>query len=137
MTVAKRVLVVEDSTDVGDALADMFVALGTAVAVARTGTTALEIARFFKPQLAFIDIQLPDIDGYELAMRLRALAGPELRLLAISGHKERTRTRSLEAGFEEHLVKPVSVEKLRMILHAPQSELPRAGTMPSPTIGPA
>jgi PAS domain S-box-containing protein len=110
-----RILVVDDNLDgaatIGEALADV----GYEVAIAHDGPSALAIAGPFKPDIGLLDIGLPVMDGYELARRLRQGAGvpPDLRLVAITGYGLDTdRQLSREAGFDAHLVKPVSLEDL-------------------------
>lgn len=77
---------------------------------------ALQRADPFKPNVALVDIGLSVMNGYEVAARLRARYS-ELRLIAVSGYgQEADRRRSEEAGFERHLVKPVSLESLRALL---------------------
>jgi CheY-like chemotaxis protein len=116
-----RVLVVDDNADVADALAMLLEVLGCRVATAATGAEALEHARRSRPRLALLDIGLPDMDGLELARRLRA-EHPDpaaLRLVAISGYgHEEARQRSREAGFDLHLPKPVSPDDLRALIDA-------------------
>ena len=116
-----RVLVVDDNADVAGALAMLLEVLGCTVETAASGAEALERARQGRPRLALLDIGLPDMDGLELARRLRA-EQPDptaLRLVAISGygHAE-ARLRSREAGFDLHLAKPVSPDELRALIAA-------------------
>ncbi|MCF7989584.1 MAG: PAS domain-containing protein [Thiohalocapsa sp.] len=113
------VLIVDDNTDVAAALSLLLDALGYRPQVAATGTRALELARRIRPDLAFIDIGLPDIDGLEVARRLRATQPDKSRLLLVAltgyGHAE-ARQRSLAAGFDEHLAKPVDLSTLKALL---------------------
>jgi CheY-like chemotaxis protein len=70
-----------------------------------------------RPSLVLVDIGLPDMDGYTLARRLRAAHGPGLRLVAVTGYAtDDHRRRSREAGFDDHLVKPVSLDELEQLL---------------------
>ena len=87
---------------------------GHEVKVAYSGESAMELAQTYTPDIWFVDIGLPDIDGYEVARRSRALAnGSGVRLIAITGYGTATdRQRAMEAGFDEHLVKPVEVDHL-------------------------
>jgi signal transduction histidine kinase len=109
---AQRILVVDDNPDAADTLAEALRLEGHEVRVALDGPGALAVAPAFKPHCALLDIGLPVMDGYELAGRLRshpALQG--IRLIAVSGYGQSTdRRRSLDAGFVEHLVKPVELE---------------------------
>lgn len=111
----RRVLVVDDNADAADTLADVLAELGYDVCVAHDGPSALALAPGFRPEVALLDIGLPEMDGYELARRLRHLPGmcDELRLIAITGYgQEGDRQRAMEAGFAAHLVKPVALEGL-------------------------
>jgi CheY-like chemotaxis protein len=87
-------------------------------AVAYDGVVALELAQSFKPNVALLDIGLPVMDGYELAGRLRAQLGEAaLRLIAVTGYgQDSDRARAKQAGFDHHLVKPVTVEALVTLL---------------------
>lgn len=82
------------------------------------GATALEEARLLRPDVAFLDIAMPKMDGYEIARRLRAR--PEFSscvLVALTGFgQESDRQLAREAGFDHHLVKPIDVEKVRKLL---------------------
>ncbi|MBP7149045.1 MAG: response regulator, partial [Acidobacteria bacterium] len=113
-----RVAVVDDNRDLAQALATALAAGGAEVLVAHDGRAGLELICRERPDAALVDIGLPGIDGCELARRLRrdpALAG--LRLVAISGYGQpRDSERSLAAGFDAHLVKPVELGRLMEIL---------------------
>jgi PAS domain S-box-containing protein len=107
-----RVLLVEDNADGREALEMVLGQRGIRVWAAADGAEALDLVRAELPDVALIDIGLPDMDGYELAERLRALpGGAGIRLIALTGfsaHQER----SAAAGFDAHLVKPVAPEAL-------------------------
>ena len=112
-----RILVVDDELDTAHSLAVLFRAMGKEVEFAVNALAALDIARRFRPDMVFVDIRLPDLDGWELAQRLRAdAAGRPLRIVTITGRSgEDDRRRSSQAGIEAHLVKPVDpayIEKL-------------------------
>ncbi len=116
-----RVLVVDDDPDVVDALAMLLEILGYPVEVARSGPEALELARRQCPRVALLDIGLPGMDGLEIARRLRAdYADPKrLKLVALTGlGHEQARERSLAAGFDEHLVKPLGRQALLALLES-------------------
>jgi CheY-like chemotaxis protein len=110
-----RVLLVDDNVDFASSLAQLFGVGGHDVRVAHDGTSALDIAREFKPEVCFLDIGLPDMSGHDLARRLRAAAdNPTPILIAISGWgMDEDRRRSLDAGFSLHLVKPVDYRTVR------------------------
>jgi signal transduction histidine kinase/ActR/RegA family two-component response regulator len=115
---AVHILVVEDNADAAESLQMLLELLGHAVDVARTGPEALERARSRRPDLALVDIGLPGMDGYELARQLRrdpALA--PLLLVALTGYGgDDDRRRALEAGFDQHLVKPVRPDVLQHLV---------------------
>ncbi len=91
-------------------------ALGHRVVVAHDAATALELAATTALDAAFLAINLPDLDGYTLAGRLRALGRPRV-LVALTGygHPE-DRRRAAEAGFDDHVLKPATVEQLENLL---------------------
>ena len=114
---AQRVLVVEDSDDGREMLAALLRMLGHEVFEASTGAAAIEQARRHAPSVVIMDIGLPDIDGYEVAGRLRRRMGADIRLVALSGYGQpQDRARSREAGFDEHLVKPVDPATLGEVI---------------------
>ena len=109
-----RVLVVEDNPDAREALRAVLELEGHRVAAAVDGADGVELAAAFRPQIAFIDIALPGLDGYELARRLRAWDhDPTLVLVALTGcGQPEDRRRAQAAGFDSYLVKPVVPEQL-------------------------
>src|SRR6185436_13228766 len=115
---ALRILVVDDNRDAAVVLADALGALGHVTQAAFDGPGALRVATDFRPDLALLDIGLPVMDGYELARRLRALPGLEgVTLVAVTGYGQRSdRERSRDAGFAEHLVKPVDIRRIEPML---------------------
>ena len=115
-----RVLVVDDNDDATMLMSEALDSLGYEVRTAPDGPTALRVAAEFKPQIALLDIGLPVMDGYELARRLRATTGSEpLRLVAVTGYgQQENARRSLEVGFEAHLVKPIALEQLQAVFDA-------------------
>jgi DNA-binding response OmpR family regulator len=109
-----RVLVVDDNEDALLLMGEALAAAGHEVRTASDPVSALAIARQFRPELAILDIGLPVMDGYELAIRMRAeLPGAVPRLFALTGHsQQRDCARVLEAGFDVHFVKPVEMQRL-------------------------
>jgi signal transduction histidine kinase/DNA-binding response OmpR family regulator len=116
--VSRRILVVDDNEDAADSLSLMLGMSGHEVVCAYTAQQALERSAAFQPQVAFVDIGLPGMDGYELAGRLRQLLPPpELRLIALTGYGQaEDKRRAQEAGFEAYLVKPAPYEALCQLL---------------------
>jgi signal transduction histidine kinase/CheY-like chemotaxis protein len=118
-----RVLIVEDNVAAAKMLAVVLKAMGNhEVQVAYDGETALQVAKTFHPDLVLLDIGLPGIDGYEVARRLRE--GPEgdrPLVAAVTGYgQEDDRRRAHEAGFDEHLLKPVGVDVMRGLFRHPK-----------------
>jgi CheY-like chemotaxis protein len=107
-----RILVVDDNDDARMLLADVLGELGHEVASAASGPAALETIRTSAPDVAILDIGLPEMDGYQLAVELRRVL-PAVRLIALSGYGQAAdRARSESAGFDRHLVKPVEMRRL-------------------------
>jgi signal transduction histidine kinase len=105
----RRILIVDDNVDAAELLAELLRSVGHEVVVAHDGAQALAAVGAFAAELAFLDIGLPAMDGYELASRLRAEHDHTMRLIALTGYgQDQDRARSAAAGFEAHLVKPVS-----------------------------
>jgi len=118
-----RVLVVDDNEDAATMLAATLRACGCSVAVAHDGATAVEMALRIRPQVALVDIGLPEMDGYEVAHRIRAGLGASIRLVALTGYGQADdRRRALGAGFDEHLVKPASTDAVLTALRGPQND---------------
>ena len=117
---ALRVLVVDDNVCAAQILEMLVLESGHLVRMAHTGPTALAAAFDYRPDVMLLDIGLPELDGLEVAKRIRQ--EPLLHdivLVAISGYgQESDRQHSQEAGFDHHLVKPADFEKLRQILAA-------------------
>ena len=111
---SERVLVVDDNRDAAEALVALLEVSGCDVRMATDPIVALALLEEFSPDVAILDIGLPQIDGYALATRIRSLdAGRSCRLLALTGYgMPEDRARSEAAGFSAHLVKPVELEAL-------------------------
>jgi CheY-like chemotaxis protein len=109
-----KVLVVEDDADTTALFSIALVREGLETRAVSCARDALTVAPVFRPNVILIDIGLPDMDGYRLARLLRAT--PELadtRFIAVTGNAGQSRVaRSIAAGFEAHLTKPVSPERL-------------------------
>ncbi len=116
-TKRRRVLIVDDNEDAAEMLGAALKLAGFETAIAFDGLEALRVANEFYPHVALLDIGLPVMDGYELAGKLRLDHGASLVLVAITGYgQESDRVRSREAGFREHLTKPVHPKTLVELL---------------------
>jgi signal transduction histidine kinase/ActR/RegA family two-component response regulator len=111
---AVRVLVVDDNQDSAETLALLLTLEGHSVATAFDGATALAEAARFQPQLVLLDIGMPGMNGYEVARELRAReATKSTVIVALTGYGQpEDRARAAEAGFTDHLTKPIIAEKL-------------------------
>jgi signal transduction histidine kinase/ActR/RegA family two-component response regulator len=115
-----RILVADDNVDAADTLSILLRMEGHEVRVAYDGEQAIRIAEAFRPALAFLDIGMPRMDGYQTALALRALPGMhDIRLVALTGWgAEEERARTHAAGFDHHLLKPAFPEQVQAILAA-------------------
>ncbi|MEP6768828.1 MAG: response regulator [Acidobacteriota bacterium] len=115
-----RVLVVEDDLDSREGLRNLLEIWGHAVDVAGTGEAGIAQAILHRPRVALIDIGLPELDGYQVAQRIReALGSSDIFLVAITGYADaRERAHALENGFDAHVAKPIDFSKLSSILEA-------------------
>ena len=122
-----RVLVVDDNVDAADMLVMMLQMFGHDVKAAYSGQAALETAVAYQPDFILLDIGLPDMNGYEVAQHLRQEQQiKNVRLIAMTGYgQDADRQRSMEAGIDLHLVKPVDPKKLQELLET-WVEQPRA-----------
>jgi PAS domain S-box-containing protein len=113
-----KVLVVEDNVDAAHSLAMVLGLGGYQVSVQHTGLKGLETALADKPHVAIVDIGLPELDGWQIARRLRNQLGEKRPvLIALSGYgDEEDRKKSTQAGFNHHLTKPVSPDELLALL---------------------
>ena len=113
----KRVLMVDDNRDAAETTAMLLDALGYASSMAHDGLAGVEAIKADAPDLVLLDIGLPGISGIKVAQKIRAEMANPPPLIAITGYgQERDREASFEAGFYEHLTKPVDVDKLVALL---------------------
>jgi CheY-like chemotaxis protein/two-component sensor histidine kinase len=121
-----RAIVCDDTTDLRELIADLLRLRGHEVTVVADGPAAVEAICREKPEVALIDIGLPDMDGYEVARRVRAaLTDVRPRLIAMTGYGQASdRAAAFEAGFDAHIVKPASVDTILRALHGNPSEEP-------------
>ncbi len=117
----ERILVVDDSKDGADSLSVVLQMMGAESKAVYDGPSALALIKSFTPTTVLLDIGMPDMDGHEVARRIRA--DPEIsgvRLIALTGWgAEGDRRRTRESGFDDHWVKPVEPEKLMSLVRGP------------------
>jgi PAS domain S-box-containing protein len=114
----RKVLVVDDMSAAAFVLSSLLTKLGHHVETARHASTALEAIDRQRPDIVFSDIGMPDIDGYELARRLRQMHGMDrVVLVALTGYgQQKDRQKAIDAGFDYHIAKPVSLDALQDLL---------------------
>ncbi|HVL58520.1 MAG TPA: response regulator [Burkholderiaceae bacterium] len=109
-----KILVVDDNVDSAQSMALLLQLEGHEVECAHDGAQALQRAGQIHPQVVLLDLELPQMNGYEVARALRAADGGErLLLIAISGFgRDRDRAAALDAGFDFHLTKPADPDEV-------------------------
>ncbi|WBK01838.1 PAS domain S-box protein [Methylocystis parvus] len=114
----RRILVIDDDHDVADSLVMFLETFGAIVQVAYSGASGVEALADFKPDLVFLDLGMPGMDGYETARRIRALPeGRGVKLVALTGWgQEQVYDRARAAGFDRQLTKPAGFEALQQLL---------------------
>ncbi len=122
---ARRVLVVDDNRDAAESLAELLRFAGHEVAIGHDGTEALQLAEQFRPEVMLLDVSMPKMNGHEATRRLRATEwGRPIYIVALSGFgQEQDRERSLAAGCNAHLTKPLSPVDLERALAGAASTL--------------
>lgn len=121
-----EILVIEDNDDAAETLASLLVGLGNTVTIARSGRDGVEQVTQRRPELVLCDIGLPDMDGNEVCKAVReADLGYRPTMIALTGWgQEADRKRTREAGFDRHLVKPVTLDMLREVLRGTAAQRP-------------
>ena len=129
-TASRRILVVDDNDDAREMLRVLLSMGGHEVIEARNGRDGIELAEAHGPDVALVDIGLPDLDGYEVARRIRAgQAGVSMRLVAVTGYGQpEDRQHAFAAGFDAHLTKPILPAALAELVDAPAG---RDGSRPA------
>ena len=122
----RRIMIVDDNLDAAHTTAELLTLLGHQVRAAHDGKAALALLQRMQPDVAILDIGLPDIDGFELGRAVRR-HGFRGTMLALTGYgQERDRQKAIEAGFDQHLTKPVDAGELQRAI-AGTGEGGRAG----------
>jgi signal transduction histidine kinase len=112
-----RILVVDDNRDAADSLATLLRLGGHHVSVAHDGPRALELAVAERPEVVFLDLGMPGMDGYEVCRRARALGLSDTQIIAVSGYGQARDLRQCEdAGFDGHSVKPIELAEVLRLL---------------------
>jgi two-component system CheB/CheR fusion protein len=121
-----KVVVVEDNGDGRELLTEVLRESGFEVAAAADGVAGVETILTFRPHVAFVDLGLPRLDGYEVARRVRASATRgSVHLVAVTGYgRPEDQRRALEAGFDEHMVKPLSPDLVLSVLERARPRTP-------------
>jgi two-component system, chemotaxis family, CheB/CheR fusion protein len=131
----RRVLIVDDNIDAAETLSTLIKTLGEhEVRTARNGGQGLEIATGWRPEIVLLDLMMPEMDGYEVARRLRHEPwGKEITIVALTGWgQDEHRRLTKDAGFDRHLIKPVDVSSIEAVLGESQEPDERR---PSPAGG--
>ncbi|HSY06922.1 MAG TPA: PAS domain S-box protein [Steroidobacteraceae bacterium] len=115
-----RIMVVDDNRDSAELCATFLELSGHQVKTAFTSRRALELAEIFQPHALLLDIGLPEVNGYELAQKIRATSwGQDVFLVAVTGWGQaEDRRRAFEAGFDQHLTKPIDPETVESLLQS-------------------
>jgi len=117
-SIRRRILIVDDNRDALSSLAMLLEQSGHNVVTALDGETALEAADRFNPELTLLDIGLPEMDGYEVCRRMREKPfSKKMKVVALTGWgQEDDKLRSMDAGFDLHMVKPLTVDALEALI---------------------
>lgn len=112
-----RVLIVDDNVDVVTTLSQWLKIGGYDVQAAYNGAQAIQLTAEFKPEIILLDIGLPDLNGYDIAIQLRKIPDiPNFLLVAVTGYGQGSDSQEfLDAGFDRHFAKPMDLRKLESI----------------------
>lgn len=126
-----RVLIVDDYPDAAEATCMLFTRLGHLCRCAISGEHALDEAKAFLPDIVILDIGLPDLSGYEVARTLRQRHGTAVYLAALTGWGQpEDRRRAIDAGFDQHIVKPATAQVLCELIAAAERRRDQLGLPP-------
>ena len=129
----RRIVVVEDNEDGREMLRLLLESAGHEVHTAADGPDGVELVTRVRPDIAFVDLGLPELNGFEVARRIRAAPGTgDVHLIALTGYGQaEDRAHALEAGFDDHLVKPVDPARLPDVLARRRRQTPPPPRSPS------
>ena len=124
----RRVLVIDDDHDVADSLVMFLETFGATVRVAYGGAEGLDALEAFKPELVFLDLGMPGMDGYEVARRIRLLPDQQqITIVALTGWgQQEDRRLSSESGFDHHMLKPADIATLKTLFTSISATTPTA-----------
>ena len=124
VTIGRKILVADDNQDAANTLAMLLRHAGHEVCTAHNGQAALALASTFRPDVALLDIGMPDTSGYEVARALRRSSwGKRVSLVALTGWgQDEDKRRARDAGFDHHLTKPVNPQRLGALLRSTASD---------------
>jgi two-component system CheB/CheR fusion protein len=129
---ARRALVADDNGDIVLTLSIMLEMMGFEVHSAANGAEALEVAKAQQPDVLFLDIGMPELDGWEVCRRVRMLMGDAPAVIAVTGYgQDDDRARSLQAGFDAHVTKPLQQDALLGLLSRLSDKIGRAHDAPA------
>jgi signal transduction histidine kinase/CheY-like chemotaxis protein len=113
----KKILVVDDNKDAAVSLSRLLEKMGNKVRVSYDGLSALTELKKYHPDMVLLDIGMPDMDGYEVAKKIRTDSNGSIKLVAVTGYgQEEDKIKSKESGFDHHITKPVEIAVLRNLL---------------------
>jgi DNA-binding response OmpR family regulator len=119
-----RVLIVDDYPDAAESACILMTLLGHECRFVTCGEDALSEAAAFDPDVAIVDIGLPDVSGFEVARRLRQRVGHTMFLAALTGWGQpEDRIKALAAGFDHHMLKPADMSKLAHVITLAEQRL--------------
>jgi len=126
-----RVLVADDNADSRESIAAMLELMSCEAVTASNGAEAVALARSLRPEIAILDIGMPDLDGNESARRIRADGGADMMLIALTGWgQDEDRRKTAAAGFDHHLIKPLDVVALERLIETRRQAPPTAQRAP-------
>lgn len=128
------ILVIDDNHDAADVLGMLLRMLGHRVHIAHGGPSALEQVEVLHPDLIFLDLGMPHMDGYEVARRVRQDSRlTDTRIIAVTGYvDQRRRELATEAGFDDYLIKPTNVADLQAVIERTRELLVKSGQAAHP-----